>query len=129
MFWLSGSGLFLALAYGTIFYYFTQENYEIFFEMMEMTADAKAQMHKELFQILFYLAGVTGIFFVFVFVAGILFSHRIAGPLYKLKKTCKIIEDGDLEERAFFRTGDEFQDVAQSFNRMLDSVLKQTKNK
>ena len=53
-------------------------------------------------------------------------AHRIAGVHIKLKATFDRIAGGDLESRLFFRKEDNLEDVATSFNRMLESLLRQT---
>ncbi len=63
---------------------------------------------------LFYIAGV---FFIFIFV-----SHKIAGPMFKLKKFLKHISDGNAPETLFFRNGDYFREVADYFNEAFQSI-------
>lgn len=53
-------------------------------------------------------------------------AHRIAGVHIKLKATFDRIAAGDLECRLYFRKEDNLEDVAASFNAMLESLLKQT---
>ena len=49
----------------------------------------------------------------------LLFSHRIAGPLYRLEKTAEAIGKGDLNFQVRLRAGDELQDFAQSMDGMV----------
>ncbi len=49
-------------------------------------------------------------------------SHRIAGPLYRLKKKLKELEEGDLSGDFRIRHLDQLQDVAESFNEMLKRI-------
>ena len=46
----------------------------------------------------------------------LLFSHKIAGPLYRLEKTAQAIGQGDLSFRIRLREGDELQNFAQSMD-------------
>jgi len=46
------------------------------------------------------------------------FSHRIAGPLYRLEKTAQAIGNGDLSAEVRLRRGDELQDFAHSMDGM-----------
>ena len=58
---------------------------------------------------------------VLVAAISILFTHKIAGPIYKIEKTFRhIIDERDLSARIFLRTGDELQELADEINRLLD---------
>lgn len=62
---------------------------------------------------------------IVVLVAGIsiLFTHKIAGPIYKIEKTFRqIMDEKDLSLRVFLRTGDELQELAEESNRLLDHL-------
>lgn len=62
---------------------------------------------------------------IVVLVAGIsiLFTHKIAGPIYKIEKSCRqIMDEKDLSVRVFLRTGDELQELAEEINRLLDHL-------
>ena len=54
-----------------------------------------------------------------VLLAAIWFSHRIAGPLYRLGKTMRMVAQGELPPPIKFRKHDEFQDLADDFNTIL----------
>ena len=51
-----------------------------------------------------------------VFLISIFQSHKIAGPMYKLRKFLKMVADGKPTGRLFFRKGDNFPEVAEDFN-------------
>jgi len=52
----------------------------------------------------------------FVFIAALLLSHKIAGPVYSIKRTMKeIVSEGNLKE-AHFREKDFFVDLKDQFN-------------
>lgn len=62
---------------------------------------------------------------VFVFVIAILsifVSHKIAGPVYRLEETTRIIASGDLTYQIHLRHGDELGDLQEAFNKMSDSL-------
>jgi len=56
---------------------------------------------------------------VFIAVFGILLSHRIAGPLYRLHRHMSEIGQGKIQSEVSFRKGDYFQELAGSFNEQL----------
>lgn len=70
------------------------------------------------------LVFVVPIIFVIQTVIVIFISHRIAGPLQRLKKYMRRVGDGDFSVRLRFRTYDEIHDVADSFNQMIEGLKK-----
>ena len=62
------------------------------------------------------------IVFVVLAVMVIFISHRIAGPLYRLKQFMEKIENGDYSVTLKFRKNDAIHDVADSFNRMVAGI-------
>jgi nitrogen fixation/metabolism regulation signal transduction histidine kinase len=61
-----------------------------------------------------------GIIFVLGF--GLLYSHRIAGPLFNLKRVMSKIGHGELNSFMHIRATDEFHDVENVFNQMVVSL-------
>ena len=49
-------------------------------------------------------------------------NRVILGPVRRLRDTADRVEQGDYSVRADIRTGDDFEQLAQSFNRMLDET-------
>jgi methyl-accepting chemotaxis protein len=62
--------------------------------------------------------------FIFLVGAGsIMFTHRVAGPIYRFEQTIRqILEDYDLDVRVRLRQGDEMQELAHEFNYLLDRL-------
>lgn len=58
---------------------------------------------------------------VLCFIA-IVLTHRVAGPLYSLEKSIKIVQEGNLVHRARFRKKDELSHLRDAFNAMLEAV-------
>ncbi len=53
---------------------------------------------------------------------GIVVSHRIVGPAYRLIQTMKELNSGDFSIRAHLRQGDGLKDVANELNGLADSL-------
>lgn len=68
------------------------------------------------------LAFIVIIGFISVFV-----SHKIAGPVYRLEETTKLIAAGDLTHKVHLRQGDELGDLQDAFNSMSDSLCNMVK--
>ncbi len=59
---------------------------------------------------------------------GLMFSHRIAGPMYKLKMHLdQLTESGEIKEIKF-REGDYFTEVADAFNSFIQKIKNQNQN-
>jgi len=59
-----------------------------------------------------------------IFILGLLFSHRIAGPVYRIGKTLEEISKGNLSLRVRLRKGDELVDLADMINNLTESLNK-----
>ena len=66
--------------------------------------------------------------FVFLIAIISLFvSHKIAGPVYRLEETTKLIAAGDLTHKVHLRQGDELGDLQDAFNSMSESLCNMVK--
>ena len=54
----------------------------------------------------------------FLVVGSILISHRIAGPVYRIRRHLETVGDGDLSMEVHLRKGDELKNLAEAINRM-----------
>ncbi len=118
----AGSGLVLSLAHTAVFYSFVRENYETLVELSPMTAAVRQQLYRELGQIITYLSLASLSFIVLTALAAVVASHRAVGPLYHFKQVFDDVRKGKFKTRIRLRPGDDFQDVAESFNLMLDRL-------
>lgn len=60
---------------------------------------------------------------VTAFTLALFHSHRIAGPLYKLRISMVAMQQGVLDKHIRFRNHDNFQELADGFNSMTDAVF------
>ena len=120
IFWLTFTGMALIFINGGVFYLFIRENYKILVDMSPMEEEVKVQLYRELYQILFALGGFAVLFTLVAGIFGIVLSHRTAGPLFHFKRAFQEIRKGDLSVRVRLRPKDDFKDVADECNKMLD---------
>ncbi len=59
---------------------------------------------------------------VCIWLAGIVVTHKIAGPVFKMKRMFRQVGEGKLSLRERLRKGDEMQDFFESFDQMLASL-------
>lgn len=124
--WIIGTGILLTVLNSSIFYHYIKENYAILVELAPMTDDARNQLYGELYKIAFALRITSVLFILLVGLWALILTHRTAGPLYHFRRVFNDIKNGNMNARVNLRPGDDFKDVAQSFNEMMDS-LKQGK--
>jgi methyl-accepting chemotaxis protein len=55
-------------------------------------------------------------------------SHKIAGPLYRLKKAMQNLEEGNLVEDFRIRRNDQLQNIAETFNNTIKKIREVIKN-
>lgn len=58
-------------------------------------------------------------------VTGIIVTHRVVGPAYRMKRLIEHVGDGKLEITTGIRKGDELQDLYHSFAQMVESLRDQ----
>ena len=68
------------------------------------------------------LIRLSAILILLIGAASIFLTHKIAGPLYRLRQSCREIGSGNLAARLQFRKFDETQEVARDFNQMAASL-------
>lgn len=121
---LIGSSFLVMIGYGVVFYLHIKENYDTLVKLSPVSDEIKGELYHELNQIVFYLAGVSILFLISVGWIGLIYSHRVAGPLFKIKKVCKEICDGNSSARIKLRPNDAFRDVAEQLNLLIDTLQK-----
>ena len=120
-----GSSLFVAVFTLGILGYFLRQNYIVLVKY----ASTDPQLTESLMWEFNFLLGVMSLCFLF-FLAGltlisIIFSHRVAGVVFVLKRAFNQVAQG---ERVVlkFRKHDEFKDLETSFNNMMETLRKTT---
>lgn len=68
------------------------------------------------------LVGGLTLMVLLIGVLGIYFTHKVAGPVYKMKKLLKQVGDGNLHVDARLRRGDELQDFFDAFAQMVANL-------
>jgi methyl-accepting chemotaxis protein len=97
---------FLSLRYTSI----TVENSRV---VVKSTADLLLQM---LLQTVLIVMIVVRLFTIFT---TLVFSHKLAGPLYRFRKIMQSLEEGDFSADFKLRKLDQLQELANVFNRMI----------
>ncbi len=69
------------------------------------------------------------IYIVFVVLISAILSHKMAGPVYRFEQTCKAIAKGDFSQRVHLRKGDQLMELQDEFNKMMDRLESEIKQK
>ena len=73
-------------------------------------------------QVIKILGVIQIVFLGITFILTIFLSHRIAGPLYKLRKGMEEVAKGNFDLRISFRKNDNFKELADTFNDMTQAI-------
>jgi len=95
---------------------------DTFYTMYRITLLDNPSLAPLLHQIWSMLVVKLALFFGIVSMLALLFSHRLAGPIYRFEKSAQAVAGGDLTHRVSLRTGDELLDLQEEFNGMVASL-------
>jgi nitrogen fixation/metabolism regulation signal transduction histidine kinase len=70
------------------------------------------------------LIGGLALMVVLIGLLGIYFTHKVAGPVYKMKRLLREVGEGNLHVEARLRKGDELQDFFDAFTQMVAGLRK-----
>lgn len=82
-------------------------------------AELLAQQQRSMLYVLF---GGLSIFVVAIGLAGIVFTHKVAGPIFKMKGLLRRVGEGKYAIHSGLRKGDELQHFFDSFVRMVEAL-------
>ncbi|NUM87804.1 MAG: hypothetical protein HUU37_01235 [Bdellovibrionales bacterium] len=91
-----------------------------FFRQHQEALQALQGIRRDLVLILFVVFTLIG---TVCFVIALYHSHRIAGPLYKLRLAMISLQQGVLDHHIQFRQKDNFPEMADGFNAMADAIF------
>jgi sensor histidine kinase YesM len=116
--WIFALSMIYPLIIYNLFEYFFQ-----FLQTHQNISAAPVDQIKEIQSQLLLLLGIIQLLFLLItFLLSLFLSHRIAGPLYKLKKSMEEFAKGNLDQKITFRKNDHFVELQDTFNDMVNSV-------
>jgi nitrogen fixation/metabolism regulation signal transduction histidine kinase len=74
--------------------------------------------------IMMLLLGALSVLVLVIGLSGILFTHKIAGPIFKMKRLLQRVGEGKFQVHAGLRKGDELQHFFDSFIAMVEALRK-----
>ncbi|MFY7992556.1 MAG: hypothetical protein ACOVP4_04610 [Bacteriovoracaceae bacterium] len=91
-------------------------------EIAKLTPALTEQLQVSRNQLVLFLMIIQMILTLIVFIIFIFMTHKVAGPMYKLKTHLNGIREGENISPLRFRSGDYFQDVADDVSLFLETV-------
>lgn len=73
-------------------------------------------------EVLFGIIGGIAILALALGATGIMVTHKLVGPAYKIKRLLRDVRDGHLKIEGRLRKGDELQDVFDAFEQMVNAL-------
>lgn len=96
---------------------------DFFNEMVTLHPQLKANVESAKNEFILFLFVIQILFIFLVFIVLVFMTHKVAGPLYKLKNHLASIRDGEEITPIVFRNGDHFHDLAEEVNLFLETVV------
>lgn len=116
-------GILVAMLFCAHIFYFLNEYLQVVIPDYADRPQVYAFVMSEKRKLILYLLLLVSLLGCFLFFMGIVFTHKIAGPIMVVKRRMAAIERGDFGAQIKLRKGDEFKDLAESFNNMLNSLV------
>jgi nitrogen fixation/metabolism regulation signal transduction histidine kinase len=82
-------------------------------------ADNQALLISRQKLVIWSLVGGLALMVALIGMLGIYFTHKVAGPIYKMKRLLKQVGEGNLRIESRLRKGDELQDFFDAFTQMV----------
>lgn len=99
--------------------------YDIFEQIFALNPDMAEKIKSNRDQLLLFLGIMQLAILGIVFVITIFISHKIAGPMYKLKTYLTNIKNGGEVTPLYFRKGDYFSEIADDVNDFIHGITHQ----
>ena len=114
---------FICTIFNAILYYrYVVDSYKLIFKFSSLTEDFIEARYIDLYDFGLILCVVTLIITLAIALWGLFVTHRAAGSAYHFKQVFMQIKSGDSDARVYLRKKDEFRDIADEFNSMMDSL-------
>lgn len=97
----------------------SMENHTLF----SKSSAALQALHEARSDMVIFFVVMTVVTILTAFLLALFHSHRIAGPLYKLRMSMVAMQQGVLNQHIKFRTKDNFMELADGFNSMTDAIF------
>lgn len=105
-------------------YAYVVDSYDFILRRSSLPQELIDERYRDLFTFLVSMSLVNLLIIVVIAIWALFITHRAAGSVYHMKRVIDEITSGNARERVHLREKDEFQDLARSFNAMMDELQK-----
>lgn len=119
-------GFMACLLNGLLFYLYVSENYTTILATDYFEPAILKSMENDLKNFAFTLLMLSLLAFCGLACYLLVITHRAAGAAYHIHRVIKDIQNGNLTSRVHLREKDEYQELAESFNNLMDQVQKES---
>jgi methyl-accepting chemotaxis protein len=119
------TGLLVSALVGVVVYGYSMAHDNVLLVSgLEQSPDMVSFFHDQHKILLVKIITLSAIITLFLFLMGLIVTHRIAGPIFSIKRVMnQISENGDLNARVRLRKADEFKSLAEAFNGMMEKII------
>lgn len=115
-------GFICAVFNGYLYYAYVDGSYDLILRYSSLPQELIDERHRDLFVFGISLGLATLLITLIIGAWALVITHRAAGSVYHIKRVIEEIRAGNVKERVHLRKKDEFQDLAKSFNQMMDEL-------
>ena len=123
-FFIFVAGFVCAALNAYLYYSYVVESYDFILKHSSLPQTLIDDRYRDLFRFGVALAVATLLIIVIIAIWALVTTHRAAGAIYHIKRVMEEVRSGNAQARVHLRAKDEFQDVAESFNQMMDELQK-----
>ncbi|MGR9073998.1 MAG: hypothetical protein ACU833_13125 [Gammaproteobacteria bacterium] len=105
-----------------LYYTYIVESYDFIFKYSPLSQELIDERYRDLHDFGVGLALTTLLIISILACWGLFITHRAAGSVYHFKRVFQEIRSGNKGERIRLREKDEFKDVADEFNQLMDEL-------
>ena len=116
------SGFAASVCNAVLYYIYVKESYDMIFSVTTVPQDLIDNRYSDLFYYGLMLLFISFVVTIFITVYALVITHRSAGACYRLHVVIEEIKSGKTDARVYLRKNDEYKDLAESFNEMIDSL-------
>jgi methyl-accepting chemotaxis protein len=110
----------VTLLFTLLFIYFSSETLSITYDNNDLSLGSTPDI---LLDMLLSINGILIVIFGFAIIYFVTrFTHRIAGPLFKIGRTIDTMITGDLNQEIYLRKNDEYKEIADKLNVLNETI-------
>ncbi len=117
-------GLVCVVINAYLYYLYVVGSYDFILKHSSLSQELIDERYRELYTLWVALTLISSVIILFIATWVLFLTHRVTGPVYHIKRVIADLRSGDTRARVHLRKNDEFQDLAKSFNELIDELQK-----